>query len=416
MAADRRVEHLLIGGGIASATAARTLRDEGADGSILVVGRELDPPYHRPPVSKGYLQGRETRAQTLIHDPDWWAANDVELMTRTSVTEIDADTRTAKLSSKETVEYRTALVATGAMVRRLAVDGSELDGIHYLRALGNADAVRRDTVDAERVVMIGGSYIGCEVAASLTTLGKRCTIVMQEDHTLERHFGALAGCYFQEILEAHGVEVIGSDEIDRFEGDGERVQRVVTKAGLVIAADAVVCGVGAIPDVMLARKSGLELGPTGGVLTNGRLETSRPGVYAAGDMCEYESAIHGRVLRIEHEDHAAQQGRTAARNMLGQDRPHQAVPYFFSDLADWASLEYVGPAAAWDAEVVRGSLRDGDFTLFYLQDRRVVAALAVGPSSRLDAARRLIIDATELPRPAALADDGLDDLVAADPG
>jgi 3-phenylpropionate/trans-cinnamate dioxygenase ferredoxin reductase subunit len=413
MAADRRVEHLLIGGGVAGATAAQTLREQGADGSILLVGRELDPPYHRPPISKGYLQGRETRAQTLIHDPDWWAANDVELMTRTSVMEIDAAARTAKLSNKETVEFGTALIGTGAMVRRLAVEGSELDGIHYLRAFGNADAVRRDTEDAERVVMIGGSYIGCEVAASLTALGKRCTIVMQEASTLERHFGARAGRYFQEILEAHGVEVIAGDEIDRFEGDGERVRRVVTKAGLVIAADTVVCGVGAIPDVMLARKSGFELGPAGGVLTDSRLETSHPGIYAAGDICEYESTIHGRVLRIEHEDHAAKQGRTAARNMLGHDHPHQAVPYFFSDLADWASLEYVGPAAAWDDEVVRGSLDDGDFTLFYLQDRRVVAALAVGPSSQLDAARRLIVEATPIPRPAGLADDDLERLALA---
>jgi 3-phenylpropionate/trans-cinnamate dioxygenase ferredoxin reductase component len=414
MTADRRVEHLLIGGGIASATAATTLRADGADGAILLVGRELDPPYHRPPISKGYLQGRETRAQTLIRDPDWWADNDVELMTRTSVTEIDAATRTAKLSNRETVEFGTALIATGAMVRRLAVDGSELDGIHYLRALGNADAVRRDTEGAERVVMIGGSYIGCEVAASLTTLGKRCTIVMQEAVTLERNFGARAGGHFQQILEAHGVEVIGRDEVDRFEGDGERVQRVVTKAGLVIAADAVVCGVGAIPDVMLARKSGFELGPGGGVLTNARLETSHPRIYAAGDICEYDSAIHGRVLRIEHEDHAAEQGRTAARNMLGHDVPHRTVPYFFSDLADWASLEYVGPASGWDTEVVRGSLEDGDCTLFYLQDHRVVAALGVGPSSRLDVARRLIVDATEITHPPALTDGDLDRIAPAD--
>jgi 3-phenylpropionate/trans-cinnamate dioxygenase ferredoxin reductase subunit len=264
--------------------------------------------------------------------------------------------------------------------------------------------------------MIGGSYIGCEVAASLTTLGKRCTIVMQEDVTLERHFGARAGRYFQEILEAHGVELIASDEIDRFEGDGERVQRVVTKAGRTIPADAVVCGVGAIPDVMLARKSGFELGPAGGVLTNSRLETSHPGIYAAGDICEYESTVHGRVLRVEHEDHAAEQGRTAARNMLGHDQPHHAVPYFFSDLADWVSLEYVGPAAAWDDEVVRGSLDGGDFTLFYLHDNRVVAALGVGPSSRLADARRLIVEATEILRPSALADGDLERLAPADPG
>jgi 3-phenylpropionate/trans-cinnamate dioxygenase ferredoxin reductase subunit len=396
MAADRRVEHLLIGGGIACATAALTLREAGADGSILLVGRELDAPYHRPPISKGYLQGRETRAECVIHEPDWWERNDVELLTRTSVLEIDAEARTAKLSNKETVAFATALVATGAMVRRLGVDGTELDGIHYLRALANADGLRRDTQDAERVVIVGGSYLGVEVAASLTVLGKRCTIVMQESATLERHFGVRAGRHFQAILESHGVEVIGGEEVDRFEGDGERVERVVTRGGRTLAADAVVCGVGAIPDVMLARKSGFALGPAGGVLANTRLETSHPGIYAAGDICEYDSTVHGRTLRIEHEDHAAEQGRTAARNMLGQDRPHEAVPYFFSDLADWVSLEYVGPAAAWDEEVVRGSLDGNDFTLFYLLDGRVVAALGVGASAALDDARRLIVAATPI--------------------
>ena len=394
--ADRQVEHLLVGGGIAGAAAAAALREAGAEGSILLVGRELDPPYHRPPLSKGYLQGRETQDQTLIHPAGWWADHDVELMTRTSVTEIDQATRTAKLSTKETVEFQTGLIATGAMVRRLQVDGTDLDGIHYLRARANADAIRRDVGGARRVVLIGGSYIGCEVAASLTTLGKECTIVMQEELTLERHFGRRAGAFLQRVLEDHGVEVVAADEVDRFEGSG-RVERVVTKGGRTISADAVVCGVGAIPDVMLARKSGLELGRLGGVLTTSELETSMPGLYAAGDICEYDSVVHGRVLRIEHEDVAAAQARTAARNMVGPDRrPHDTVPYFFSDLADWAALEYVGPAHDWDEEIVRGSIDDGAFTIFYLGDGRLRASFTVGRSFDLDEARRLIGAATPL--------------------
>src|SRR3954465_912701 len=154
--ADRRVDHLLIGGGIASATCAAELRAAGGTGSVLLVGRELDPPYHRPPASKGYLQARESRADALIELP-----GDVEVLTRTSVLALDPAARTATLSTKEEVEYGTALLATGAMVRRLQVDGTQLDGIHYLRALGNADALRRDVADAERVVCVGGSYIGC---------------------------------------------------------------------------------------------------------------------------------------------------------------------------------------------------------------------------------------------------------------
>src|SRR3954469_15776028 len=178
--ADRRVDHLLIGGGVAAATCAQTLREAGGTGSVLLVGRELDPPYHRPPITKGYLAGRESKDDTLVAEvPD-----DVEVLTRTSVLELDPAARTAKLSSKETVEYGSALLATGATVRRLQVDGVQLEGIHHLRALGNADALRRDAEQAERVVCVGGSYIGCEVAATMTALGKRCTVLMLEEEPM----------------------------------------------------------------------------------------------------------------------------------------------------------------------------------------------------------------------------------------
>jgi 3-phenylpropionate/trans-cinnamate dioxygenase ferredoxin reductase subunit len=388
------VDYLLIGGGIASATCAQTLREEGADGSILLVGRELDAPYHRPPVSKGYLMGREQREQTLLQPPSFYADNDVELLTRTSVLDLDLAAHAAKLANKQEVGFGKALIATGAIVRRLNVEGSQLAGIHYLRTLGNADAVRRDAADAERVVLIGGSYIGCEVAASLTELGKRCTIVMQEAVTFELGFGESAGRVFADVLERHGVEIVAGDEVSAFEGDGDgddpRVARVITKGGRTLPADLVVAGVGAIPDVTLARKAGLELGERGGVRTNSRLQTSTSGVYAAGDMCEYDSVIHGRHMRIEHEDVAAEHGRTVARNMLGADRPHDVVPYFFSDLADWVSLEYVGPATEWDREIVRGTPAEGSFSHWYIKDGRVVAALAVGRPEDLEHARRLI--------------------------
>src|SRR3954447_12787381 len=362
--ADRETDILLIGGGVASATAAATLREEGFGGSILLAGRELDPPYHRPPASKGYLQGRESKADALVHPEGWWEEQRVELKTRTSVMALDPNERTAALQSKETVAFGQALLATGAMVRRLQVDGAQLDGIHYLRALGNADTLRRDIEDAERIVCVGGSYIGSEVAASLTELGKRVTILMQEAHPLERQFGARAAARFRAILEAHGIDIVGDDEVERFEAatpgvcDAGRVARVVTKGGRTLACGAVVCGVGAQPDVMLARKSGLALGDLGGVKCNSRLRTSAERVYAAGDICEYDSVIHGRVMRIEHEEVAAAQGATAARNMLGADAAHDVVPYFFSDLADWASLEYVGPALSGDDEQVEGSVEE----------------------------------------------------------
>jgi 3-phenylpropionate/trans-cinnamate dioxygenase ferredoxin reductase subunit len=403
--ADRHVDYALIGGGLAAGNCARWLRESGAEGSILLIGREPDLPYNRPPCSKAYLQGKESRAETLFRPPEWYGEQDVEVLTRTSAMKLDLDARTVTLSTKEEVGFDKALLATGANVRRLNVGGCELEGIHYLRTLGNSDAIR-DGAAGKRVVLIGGSYIASEVAASLILLGSTCTMVMIEDLPLSRHFGDQAGRFFQRVLEEHGVTVHGGDELERFEGAGGRVTRVLTKAGLELEADAVVVGAGAVPDVTLARGAGLELGESGGVRVDSRLHSAVPGVYAAGDIAEYDSVVHGgRRLRIEHWDVAFNQGKTVALNMLGGDRPHDVVPYFFSDLADWASLEYVGPAYDWEQELVRGSIDEGEFSIWYVKDRYVAAALSVGRSEDLPQAQRLITSGADLgERVAELAD------------
>lgn len=386
---------LLIGGGVASAACATELRARGFDGSIVLVGREADPPYERPPISKGYLRGAEGRAAVLVRPVAWWEQSSVELRTRTSVTKLDPVARTATLSTKEEVTYDRALLATGANVRRLPIEGADLDGIHYLRALRNADVLRDDVAEARapegsRVVLVGGSYIATEVAATLTAMGKRCSIVMQEDVVLSRGFGARAGRYFQELLEANGIEFHGGQDVVRFEGSGERVERVVCASGLVVDADAVVLGVGAVPDVMLARAAGLELGETGGVRCDSALRTPAEHLWAAGDVCEYASALHGRRVRVEHLDVAVEQGKHAARAMLGDPAPYAIVPYFFSDLADWAAIEYVGLGGDWDSEELRGSLQDGVFSVLYSAGERLVGALTVGRPEDLEEARRRI--------------------------
>ena len=392
--ADRHVEYLLIGGGLASGNCARWLRESGADGTILLVGREPDPPYNRPPCSKGFMQGKESRADAMFRPPEWYEEQQVELMTRASVTKLDLAERTARLADGQDVSFDAALIATGAGVRRLHVPGTEFEGVHYLRTLGNSETIRQDAA-GKRVVLIGGSYIASEVAASLTELGSSCTMVMMEGVVLSRGFGEQAGRFFQNRLEEHGITVHGDQELDRFEGVGGRVSKVITKAGLEIEADAVVLGTGATPDVSLARAAGLELGDSGGVKVDSRLQTPVPRMFAAGDMAEYESVVHGgRRMRIEHWDVAFNQGKTAALNMLGRDQPHDVVPYFFSDLSDWAWLEYVGPAYRWDSEVVRGSIDEGDFSVWYLADGRVAGTLAVGRSDDLEHARRLIKDGT----------------------
>ena len=401
--AERAVDHLLIGGGLAAANCARWLREEGGDGSILLVGRENDPPYNRPPLSKGYLGGKESREDVLFRPDEWWEEQRIDLLTRTSVMKLDAGERRAKLSNGDEVTFETALLATGSNVRRLRVDGCDLEGIHYLRALGNSDAIAADASETERVVLIGGSYIACEVAATLTAKGNQCALVMQEDVTFERVYGPEVGGFFQRVLEEHGVEIHGSDGLARFEGEDGRVTRVETEQGLSLEAGCVVMGAGVMPDVTLAKAAGLELGEAGGVACSSRLESSVPGIYAAGDICEYDSVVHGRPLRIEHWDVAFNHGKTAALNMLGRDVAHEEIPYFFSDLADWASSEYVGPGSG--DVVVRGSMDDGEFTAFYVDpdSGAVTAALTVGRSDDLEHARRMIREKTA-PDRGALAD------------
>ncbi|HET8564864.1 MAG TPA: FAD-dependent oxidoreductase [Solirubrobacterales bacterium] len=392
--ADREVDFLLIGGGMASANCAAELRRRGGDGSILLVGREPEPPYERPPVTKEYLRGEAGREDAYVNPPSWYEENGVELMTGRNVLALDVEARTAKVQGGEEVAFGKALLGTGAMVNILRVDGAENEGIHYVRAFGNADAIRSDVADAERVVLIGGSYIGCEAAASLTAQGKKCTIIAIEDVALSRTFGVEAGRWFQRQLEEHGVEFHGGETLSAFEGDG-RVRAVVTESGLTVECDTVVVGAGVRPDAMLAERAGIEVGE-GGIVCDSKLQTSVEGIYAAGDCCSYESVVHGRRIHVEHWDVAMQQGQHAAANMLGADEDYEVVPYFFSDLADWAGLEYVGPAYEWEREVWRGDREQGEFSVWYLQGGKVAGCLSVDRSEDLAEARRMLAEGVDV--------------------
>ncbi|HEX5374649.1 MAG TPA: FAD-dependent oxidoreductase [Solirubrobacterales bacterium] len=404
--ADRQVDFLLVGGGMASAHCAAELRKRGAEGSILLAGREPEPPYERPPLSKEYLRGEAGREDAYVNPPSWYEENGVELRSGVNVMSLDPAARTAKLQGGEEVAFGKALIATGAMVNILRVEGAENEGIHYLRAYGNSDAIRADAEAAEHVVLVGGSYIGAEVAASLTARGTKCTIVTMEDVALSRTFGEEAGRWFQGQLEARGVTVHGGEELEAYEGDG-RVAAVLTKSGLAVECDAVVVGAGVRPDAMLAQRAGLEVDD--GIVCDSRLETSAAGIYAAGDCCSYESVVHGRRLRVEHWDVAMQQGMHAAGNMLGADADYEVVPYFFSDLADWASLEYVGPASEWDEEIWRGDRDAGKFSVWYLKGGRVAGALSVERPEDLAEARRLLAAGTDVSAARdAIADPGSD--------
>jgi 3-phenylpropionate/trans-cinnamate dioxygenase ferredoxin reductase subunit len=391
----KKVDYLLIGG-FACGYAAAELRKRGADGDILLVGREAEPPYERPPLSKEYLRGEAKREDAYVNPVSWYEENGVELRTGTNVMSLDPEARTAKLQGGDEVSFDKALLATGANVNLLRVDGSNLDRIHYLRAFGNSDNIRADAETAQRVVLVGGSYIGCEVAASLKSQGIDCAIVMMEDVALSRTFGEEAGRWFHELLESKGIEIHGGETLAAFEGD-DHAAGVVTESGKTIEGDAVVVGAGVKPDVMIAQRAGLEIDEErGGILCDETLQSSVEGIYAAGDVCSYDSKVHGRRLRVEHWDVAMQQGQHAARSMMGEAKPYEVVPYFFSDLADWAGLEYVGPATDWDEVIWRGDRDAGEFAAFYLKDGKVAGALTVESSEELAHARTLLADGVDV--------------------
>ena len=407
--ADRSADFMLIGGGFASAHCAAELRKRGADGSILLVGREPEPPYERPPLSKEYLRGEASRDDAYVNPVSWYEENGVELRSGTNVMSLDVEGRTAKLQGGEEVGFDKALLATGANVNILRVEGAGQEGIHYLRAFGNSDAIREAAEGASRVVLIGGSYIGCEVAASLKAKGVDCAIVMMEEVALSRTFGEEVGRYFHDLLVSKGIEIHGGETLEAFEGDGA-VTAVVTESGKVVEGNCVVVGAGVKPDVILAQKAGLEVDD--GIVCDETLQTSVEGIYAAGDVCSYESRVHGRRLRVEHWDVAMQQGMHAARSMLGDEKPYEVVPYFFSDLADWVGLEYVGPATEWDELVWRGDRDAGQFTVFYLKSGKVVGALTVERSEDLAHARSLLAEGIDVgeERAKALLGDSDSDL------
>jgi 3-phenylpropionate/trans-cinnamate dioxygenase ferredoxin reductase subunit len=394
--ADRHVDHLLIGGGLASGNCARHLRENG-DGSILLVGREPEPPYNRPALTKGYLAHTEERAMDYFRPPEFWDEQNIELMTRMNVMKLDPEAHTATLMNKDVITFGNALVATGANVNLLRVDGMGQEGIHYLRAFGNSDSILEDLDRlGRRVTLVGGSYIGCEVAATLARHGCDCQIIMLEELPLQRTLGDELGAWTQRHLERLGVRLHPGESLARFDGDGERVTSVVCESRLTIESDLVVIGAGVHPDTMLAKQAGLEIGERGGILTDANLRTSAPDVFAAGDVAEWYSKAHEAHIRVEHWDVAFNHGRTAALNMLGQDVKHEVVPYFWTDMAD-VEIESVGPAYGWDRVVLRGSTDDSAFSVWYLQGSRVAQVAAVGRSHDLEVAKKLIAERREIP-------------------
>ena len=361
----------IVGAGLAGAKAAEALRKDGYHGRIDMFGDEPHVPYLRPPLSKDYLQGESELDAVFVHPPAWYDENRIDLHVSSRVEAIEPMAMKLRLDDGRRIEYDRLLLATGANPRRLHIPGANLAGVHYLRSLDDADALRRTALGAHRVVVVGGGWIGAEVAASLRQLGLPVAMIAEESVPLERVLGAEVGAVYRDIHAERGVELVMNQRVAAFRGQ-TAVEAVETADGTRIEGDLVVVGIGAEPRTNLAQDAQLDVG--NGIIVNDRLETSAPGIYAAGDVAAaWHPLLHAR-LRVEHWDNARRQGRTAARNMLGHAEAYARIPYFYSDQYD-LGMEYAGYAPAWDRIVFRGDPASRAFVAFWLLDGRVVAGM-----------------------------------------
>ena len=409
MTIDRQM-FAIVGASLAGAKAAQTLREEGFDGRVVLIGAEPERPYERPPLSKEYLRGDAERNAVFVHGTSFYADNEIELRLGESVIDVDADHRELAIDSGERLTFDRLLLATGAEPRRLSIPGSELQGIHYLRTLADSDALRERVDAGGKLVVVGAGWIGAEVAASARQRGLAVTVIDPLSVPLVRVLGAEVGAVYRDMHLDHGVEMLLGDGVASFEGDGT-VERVRTAAGHAIDCTAVVVGVGAAPRTNLAAAAGLAV--ENGILVDGRLQTGAPGIFAAGDVANHLHPRLGR-LRVEHWDNALHQGPAAARGMLGFAATYDRLPYFFSDQYD-VGMEYSGHTTGWDRVVFRGDPASREFIAFWLAGERIQAGMNVNVWDVNDAIQALIrsgepIDARRLADP----DVPLMDLVAVD--
>jgi 3-phenylpropionate/trans-cinnamate dioxygenase ferredoxin reductase subunit len=362
---------VIVGAGLAGARAAEALRKDGYAGTVTLVGEESERPYLRPPLSKDYLRGESDRESVFVHPESFYEDNGIDLRVSTGVQAINPAARETVLAGGERLTFDRLLIATGARPRTLSVPGSDLAGVVSLRTLGDSEALGVAARDAERVVVVGGGWIGSEIAASLRMLGRHVVLVAPGKAPLERVLGPEIAAVYRDLHLEHGVELRMDTRVARIDGT-DRVRAVETTSGERLPADLVVAGIGVEPRTELARAAGLSVGD--GIEVSSTLETSAAAIFAAGDVAAAWHPFYERRLRSEHWATARFQGTAAARSMLGQGAPYERLPYFYSDQYD-LSMEYTGFATPSARLVVRGSLADREFIAFWLDDGRVVAGM-----------------------------------------
>jgi 3-phenylpropionate/trans-cinnamate dioxygenase ferredoxin reductase subunit len=394
--------YLIVGASLAGAKAAETLRSEGFDGRVILLGSETERPYERPPLSKGYLLGKEEKSVIYVHEGGWYAEHEVDLRLGVTVTSLDPARRKVTTADGEGIGYDRLLLATGASPRRLNIPGADRDGVLYLRTTGDSERLAAAFRGGGRVVTVGAGWIGLEVTAAAREAGCEVTVVEPEPTALNRALGPELGEVFADLHREHGVVFRFGESVSEIRGPAGKVGEVVTSSGAALPADVVVIGVGAVPNTGLAADAGLEI--DNGVVADAALRTSAPGVYAAGDLANSYHPLLGRRVRVEHWANALNSGPAAARSMLGQDVVYDPVPYFFSDQYE-LGMETAGlpEPGTYDEVLYRGDRPGREFVAFWLRDGAVVAGMNVNVWDVSDDIQALIRSAKKVD-PARLTD------------
>ncbi|MER5447043.1 FAD-dependent oxidoreductase [Streptomyces sp. NPDC002764] len=368
--------YVIVGASLAGAKAAQALREEGFDGTLILIGEESERPYERPPLSKSYLMGKDAREQIYVHPPQWYAEHDVDLRLGTAVTALDPAPHEVTLADGSRLGYAELLLATGSSPRRLPVPGADLDGVLYLRTVQDSDRIKDAFSSASRVAVVGAGWIGLETAAAARTAGVEVTVLERSELPLLHVLGREVAQVFAALHRDHGVDLRSGVQVAELTGSAGTVDGVLLSDGTRIDADAVIVGIGITPNTGLAQAAGLQV--DNGILTDERLRTSVPGIYAAGDVANAFHPLLDRRIRVEHWANALHQPQTAARAMLGREAAYDRVPYFFSDQYDMG-MEYTGYAepGGYDQVVLRGDLGAREFIAFWLARGRVLAGMNV---------------------------------------